>query len=165
MRTITSLTLIVSLIFLFPGCGGDGGRPADMPPLFPVTITITQEGVPLEGATVTLHSSTPSTYGTATGTTDSSGTARMRTYGFNGAPAGEYVVTVDRVALEGAEEFVQNPGENPQLRGGTLYRFVNENFTKRGTTTLNMTVADNRRGTTETFDVGAAVRIANPDRL
>jgi len=157
MRTFLLFPLFVALLFL-SGCGGNTGLPDDMPRLFQVNITIKQEGVALEGATVTLEAKTPSKYGTASGTTDASGVVKPRTYGHNGVPAGEYVVKVDKITVEGAREVALYEGETPTLVGGTRFRVVDARFTG-ASSDLTITVAD-KGATNETFDVGAAVRIS-----
>ena len=154
MRTLSFFTLAVALLFL-SGCGGDKSRPTDLPKLFPVSITITQGDAPLAGATVTLNAKTPSKYGTSSGTTDASGIAKFKTYGYDGVPAGDYTVTVAKVGVEGAKEVVAYEGEAPQMVGGTSYQYVDAKFTK-GDTGLTITVTE--KGGKATFDVGAAVK-------
>ena len=154
MRTFTIFTLSMALL-LHAGCGNDG-RPADMPRLYPANIKITQEGSPLEGANVTLVSKTPATYGTASGTTDASGIAALRTYSFVGVPAGEYSVLISHVVTEGARELL-TPEGLPYTVGGRAYQFVQEQYTREASTPHSLTIVD--RGVSETFDVGDAVRV------
>jgi len=155
MRTILFLSICTALL-LQAGCGGDHGRPADLPRLFPVSITITQENQPLEGATVTVVSKTPSKYGTSSGTTNASGTVTLRTYGFNGVPAGEYAVMVTRVGDENQRESLTPEGETVMV-GGQAFNYVDVQFSDESTTPLSLTVTE--RGARETFEVGAPVRI------
>jgi 3',5'-cyclic AMP phosphodiesterase CpdA len=65
---------------------------------FPVTGTVTLDGRPLAGATVTFHrlnTETEKFVNTADGLTDADGRFKMSTYTkFDGCPAGEFVVTV-----------------------------------------------------------------------
>ena len=155
MRILTTFTLSIALLFQ-AGCSSDDGRPADMPPLFPVSVTITQGGNPLEGATVTLLSVTPATYGEASGITDASGTTRIFTYGYSGAPAGEYVVTVEKTGLEGAAQ-VTDPEGDVSFVGGQTFRYTDTLFAQRGTTTLKVTITNS--AVSETFDIGEPVRV------
>jgi hypothetical protein len=154
MRTFLFLALSAALI-LQAGCGGDDGRPSDLPKLYPVSITITQADNPLEGATVTLTSKTPTTYGTASGTTNASGIAVIRTYGYNGVPAGDYAVSIEKQLSENQREGRTLEGE-PYLFGGELYNYVEAKFSQASGTPLSTTVT--AKGVKETFDVGAPVR-------
>ena len=156
MRTVLILSISLALL-LHMCCSRDDGRPADMPKLYPVTISIIQDGVPLDGATVTLISKTPSTYGTASATTVA-GTARPRTYGFDGVPAGDYTVLVEKRVTEGEREITQEGIGVVGTIGGRVYQLVNTQFTTQATTPLGISVAE-RRGATETFDVGTAIRV------
>ena len=143
-------------LLLHAGCGGnnDAGRPADLPQLFPVNITVTQEGTPLEGASVTLVA-TSSTY-TPSGTTNASGVAAIQTYGFPGAPAGEHAVLVTRVGIEDQRE-EQTPEGETVMVGGRRFRYIDPQFSNAASTPHRITVSE--RGANETFEVGAPVRI------
>ena len=155
MRTLTIFTLSVALLFQ-AGCGGNDGRPADMPKLYSVRITVTQDGNPLDGATVTLVANTPSTYGESSGTTDASGVATMMTYGYAGVPADDYAVRITKSVVEGATERLTEEGR-PIMTGGQLFQYVEERYTQTNTTPHSLTVTD--RAVTETFDVGSPVRV------
>ncbi|HEX4607748.1 MAG TPA: metallophosphoesterase [Urbifossiella sp.] len=67
-------------------------------PTFPAAGKVTLDGRPLVGATVTLHKLNKDTekyVNTSDGLTDKTGAFRLSTYGaFDGAPVGEFVVTV-----------------------------------------------------------------------
>jgi hypothetical protein len=93
-RTILSLpALLLALLFL-TGCGEQ--LPDGMPKLYPALITVTQEGEPLEEATVMLipEDSALMQWGPS-GITDESGIAEMKTNAkYKGAPLGKYTVTV-----------------------------------------------------------------------
>jgi len=156
MRTILFLTLGSTLLFQ-AGCGGgDKGRPADLPKLFSVNITITQEGKPLEGAIVTLSAKSPSTYGTSMGTTNASGVATMRTYGYDGTPAGEYAVLVDKKGVENQKESKDEYG-GTVLTGGQSYRYTNAQYADKDKTPHSLTVTE--KGASGSFEVGAPVRV------
>ena len=160
MRTITLFFSFVIALSFVSGCGDteSSRRPADLPKLYPVTITITQEGTPLEGADVGLTAKTPTKYGSSTGETDASGIAKPRTYGFAGVPAGQYVVTVSKNGLEGAQEKFTEEEGIPYMAGGKNYSYVDEQYWRdRSNTPLSIEVTD--KGVTETFDVGAPVHV------
>jgi hypothetical protein len=156
MRIYLFLALGTALL-LHAGCGGnsDAGRPADLPRLFPVNITVTQEGTPLEGASVTL-TVTSSTY-TPSGTTNASGVAAMQTYGFPGAPAGEHVVLISKIGIENLRE-EQTPEGEIVMVGGQRFRYIDPQFSNAASTPHRITVTE-RGGANATFEVGAPVRI------
>lgn len=100
MRICTlGLLLVFSFaVFLF-GCK----KAADnRPTRVPATVTVTYRGAPVEGATVTLHPSTPDGR-PAFGRTDAQGRAALGTFDTgDGAIPGDYGVTV--VKMEGGQE-------------------------------------------------------------
>ena len=155
MRTILFLLFSTTLLFQ-AGCSKDHNRPADLPPLYPVKITVTQEGQPVEGATVTVNAKTPMKYGSSSTDTDTSGVATLRTYGYAGVPAGEYVVAIERRGIEGAREVMNEYGE-PETRGGQIFQYVDAKFASQNSSPLSITVTD--KGATETFEVGTPVRV------
>lgn len=98
-RWIASLACLLSLV-AFTGCGG-GGEVADRPATAEVTGKVTYKGEPVEGATVTFHSSSPDGRG-ATGRTDESGNYQLTTFeAGDGAIPGSYQVTVVKTVKEG----------------------------------------------------------------
>jgi len=148
---------VLSASFLFhAGCGKDHNRPADLPKLYPANITVTQEGNLVEEATVTLISKTPSKYNMSSATTNASGVAILRTYGFNGVPAGVYTVTVSKTSVEGAREVTNEYGESVTT-GGKLYQYVDHQYTDEASTPFSITVSE--KGIKETFEVGVPVRV------
>lgn len=154
MRNFIFFIFAIALAFQ-AGCGNRGPvRPADLPKLHPVNITITQGGTPLMGATVTLLSKTPATYSSASAATDASGVAVPRTYGFAGVPEGQYTVTVAKTAVEGATE--QMDGNTKILVGGKIYQYVDSKYLDADTSPLSI---DIKAGTTnETLDIGAPAK-------
>ena len=152
MRTFITLLSIVSITFL-SGCDSGPPRPADLPTLHRVTLTITQEGTPLAEADVVLTSTMPQTYSLASGTTDANGVVLLRTYGFDGVPAGRYTITVSKVAIEGGTE--QQDGPATIIIGGQIYQYVAADYLDVGTSPLSIEVAGRME---QAFDIGAAVR-------
>lgn len=76
------------------GCGGPK-KPADLPELYPVKITVIQDGQPLEGASVMLNDPSLQVRFVMGGQTDAKGVAEIKTDAqFSGAPAGEFKVTI-----------------------------------------------------------------------
>jgi len=89
IRSIACLILVPLLV----GCGGDTGG-ADRPETVPVTGSVTYNGQPVEGATVTFVAGASEGRG-ALGTTDASGKFQLTTFeAGDGAIPGSYKVTV-----------------------------------------------------------------------
>jgi hypothetical protein len=86
---------LVPTVALFCGCSG-----SSHPATSPIAGTVSYKGSAVDGAIVVF---TPSagTGNAATATTDSQGTFRLSTFGeYDGAPAGEYRVTITKMAKE-----------------------------------------------------------------
>ena len=156
MRTFLFLAFIAAFI-LQAGCGGGGSaRPDDMPKIYPVKITVTQDSAALQGATVTLTAKTPAKYGVASGLTDAYGVASIRTYGYIGVPEGQYTVTVSKQEVEDAKEATDADGNSYQT-GGKVYEYVNVQYSKTDTSPLNVEVTT--KGATASFEVDAPVHV------
>ncbi|MDR1492822.1 MAG: hypothetical protein LBT05_08880 [Planctomycetaceae bacterium] len=95
-----TLHLVVLLTALsFAGCGQS--LPKGMPPLYPCVITLTQEGVPLEGASVALIPEDTTLRFTFAGATASTGSVEMYSHGkHRGVPAGKYKLLVTKTDKE-----------------------------------------------------------------
>lgn len=96
-------SFILSLAFLFLSSAGCSElRPEGMPKLHPVTITIIQDGKPLEGASVVLTPVEPANVKWFSGgETDSRGIVTPRVHGkYKGSPAGRYFVSVSKTETE-----------------------------------------------------------------
>ena len=155
MRTILFFTFVVALL-LQMGCSKDPNRPVDLPKLYSVSIVVTQEGKPLEGATVTLISKTPAKYGTCSAETNTSGIAVLRTYGYKGTPAGEYTVTIEKRGVEGARETKNEYGDTIMV-GGKIYQYVDGQYADKASSPFSLNVTE--KETKEAFEVGKPVRI------
>ena len=153
MKRLTSvLTLATLLLTLAVGCHKNSERPADPPPdMTPTKITITQEGKPLEGASVMLKYNEPVKYPTS-GITDENGVATMVTYGFAGAQQGTAKVIVLKLVTEG-ETQGEEYGKNGDY--GTDFHVVDAKYRSEETTDLEITIGS--KNVKETFDVGAPV--------
>jgi hypothetical protein len=150
------------------GCGPSGPpRPAGFPDVFSCVITITQEGTPLAGAAVELVPSDGATDWMVRGITDSSGSAKMRTYGLaDGAPKGKFKVVVTKTETD--ESRFSPPADDTDANAWGVYEqnrlrenlrtytFIEAVFTNANTTTLELEITGN---TTEKFDVGKPVRL------
>ena len=159
-------SLILILSICLTGCGAGDGRPADMPRLFPTTITIVQDGVPLAGASVVLIPDDGSRDWYVSGATNESGVAEMvASSRWSGAPNGQYRVIVRKFESDAsripplpddADEAARAAHEfrTAEERLNT-YTLVESIFTDPARTPLTLTVDG---VTNETLDVGAAVR-------
>ena len=96
-RFIIFSCLFACTVSVFWGCGGEQ-LPPGMPRLYPATLTVTQDGKPLEGASIILTNVDPSVSWSAGGATDQNGVLRLRTMGrYDGVPAGTYRVAVSKI--------------------------------------------------------------------
>jgi len=152
-------------LFLLAGCGSSTPRPAGFPDTVSCVITITQEGSPLAGASVSLIPADGAKDWLFGATTDTSGNAKIFTYGTaEGAPRGKYKVVVTKTESESSKftmpdesdtvalaQYYRNI-ENERLNSYTLIEPV---YTNADTTPLELEITGK---TTETFDVGKKVR-------
>ena len=163
MRLSTTITLILSIAF-FTGCGGKK-MPAGMPKLYPVSVSVTQEGKPLDDTAVSLRYSDP-TAGTwaVGGKTGTDGIAKLYTNGYPGAPLGKFKVVLIKQASEGGKE-----RDEALARGDTaaaskikvkLWSCVQEEYNDPEKTPLEVEIT----ASTKTLDVdaGPAVKIEQP---
>ena len=146
------------------GCGQK--LPDGMPKLNPTTITVIQDGKPLEGAMVSMKPVDESIKWTSGGTTDANGVATIVTHGqYKGAPTGKFKVAVAKTVGEGTPP-PPSPIDAESARiyqeyvdsGATYEEFfvVAEEYRLVGTTPLEVEVVE---GTNDLkVDVGEAVR-------
>jgi hypothetical protein len=145
-------------LLLFSGCSRNDGRPEDLPPLFPVTITVTQEGVALEGAHVELTpQGSPGHPYRAAATSDANGNATMKTYGFPGAPTGNCKIIVRKGVVENIVYGTDAVGREIVLSSDS-YIVVQGRYSNAEETPHEIEVPANRKGVQVTIDVGEAVR-------
>ena len=138
---------------ILTGCGPK--LPDGMPKLYPVTITVTQDGAPLEGANIVLSGVDD---WISTGSTNSQGVAQLFTQGrYPGVPAGTLKVTVTKVGTEG-----EPPPPNPidaesariyqeyQQSGKTYRQFhvIPADYRQEATTPLTVEVKQGVRNVT-----------------
>jgi hypothetical protein len=147
--------LLFSVLLFVTGCG-DNTAPKDLPKLYPVTITVTSEGKPLEAAVVDLVSEPPSKFQAITGT-DTNGKAVMKTYNYNGVPAGKFKVVITR---DIDDDFVygKNSDGTQGVTSATRYQTLDRKFSKAETTPFEIEVPLKPEQNT-VFDVGKTVKI------
>src|SRR5687767_5188166 len=104
---------LVGLTVLLGATAGCDGRRTPVA----VSGTVTLDGKPVEGATVTFHLVGDDTEGRpATGQTDKTGTFRLTTGGEDGARPGEYKVVVVKSVLAGPKLKVPDFPDTPEGR-------------------------------------------------
>lgn len=114
-RVTSALGWLALVSLLAVGCGGDKAD-ARRVPVYPVQGTITFRGQPVPGAVVTLHPTAPAEgVPSPRAQVGRDGSLRVSTYdGGDGAPAGEYIVTVKWFKLVGAgNDVVAGPNVIP----------------------------------------------------
>lgn len=142
--------LLAALIISVSGCGEK--IPANIPKLFPASITVTMDGKPLEGATVTLAGLNPTL--PVGGVTDTSGTVKILTQAkYNGAPAGKYKVYLSKIeTVEGPTSKTPPPRDSTQLDAyrkqlwaeRQSFEIVGEEFRAAATTPLEFEVNEGK---------------------
>ena len=140
-------------LLLFCACS-KSSRPADLPPLFPCTVSVTQGGSPLEGAYVELLSQDAQKY-RPSAAADASGKATLLTYGFPGAPAGKYKVLV-RKTIEDDIVYSTDEYGTQSIASSNRYELVDDLYHDATKTPHEIDVASKKIEIT--IDVGSAVR-------
>jgi len=155
---------ILLAVLICNGCSKEN-RPADLPALYPVTITFTLDGQPLADALVNLHTEDTAIAKWTIGSyTDAEGKAIIVTHGqFRGAPAGKFKVCVKKTTLPGDEdsrnrerssEFVVDFSPAQQPPGMPIVtNHVHAEFGKQETTPLEIEVSASKKMLNLTFDV------------
>jgi len=141
---------------ILTGCGGDKSRPADLPKLHPVTITVTSEDQPLENAVVSLVASPPLKYQAIT-PTDAEGKAVMKTYGYEGVPEGKFRVVITR-DIDDDFVYVENSDGTQGIGGSTRYRTIDTLTYQADTTPFEIEVPSPPNQNT-VFEVGKTVKV------
>ncbi|MDR2439617.1 MAG: hypothetical protein LBE12_09655 [Planctomycetaceae bacterium] len=94
------LLFLLFSLFLLSGCTQ---TPPELADISPVTITVTNNGLPVEGVLVSLFEKTPSSAFGCNAQTDKAGVAKIKstvlTYIGNGAPPGTYTVVLSDLII------------------------------------------------------------------
>jgi hypothetical protein len=158
MNKYLCFTVFLLSLLLVSGCRGNDGRPADLPKLFPATVTVTQGGEALAGAHVELvPQDSPDHPYRASATTDANGKATMMTYGFLGAPAGNFKIIVRKGIVENIVYGTDAVGRQIVLSSES-YIVVQNRYSDEKETPHEIEVPASRKGKHGTIDVGEAVR-------
>ena len=162
-RVILSLTLALAA-----GCQRAIEKPANLPQLFPLTVTVLQEGTPVPGAFVRLLPDDPAMPWSCGATTDAGGEAVIKTIGqYPGAPAGRYKVLISKLEtppttgtdLSNLSVSRKPAAPAPAPPAGTQsVNRIDPKFALPSATPLAIQVAEGQAEAS--FDVGAPVREA-----
>ena len=154
-KKLVALFSLALVAVVAVGCG-KSNKPSDMGELGGCVVKVTQDGAPLEGADVIFYAQDPENQKyTPSGRTNEKGEAKIKTYGFEGVPAGEYKVTVTKLVIEEGELVVAEDGSE-SVEGGSEYQAVDAEYRDVNTTPLSITVTDPMTEV-PTFEVGSAV--------
>ena len=155
--------LLMTAVCFTSGCG-DKTKPKGFPKLYPCYLTLLQEGKPVEGVQVQFVSKGEPCPWPISGLSDSSGSVKVVTYGkYAGAPEGKFAVTLSKTEIENAEQ-LQAGGDLDAGVGGSkakpsshkVYSLIDVKYTDQKTTPLEISI--DRKKTTESFDLGPAVK-------
>jgi hypothetical protein len=149
-----SVYVIFSLFFFVIGCSQ---TPPELKGLYPVTVTVTENGKPLEGVVVSLVNKQPQTLRGCSGLTDFKGVAvietKIRDLSGKGVASGEYDVILSKNIdfpdeLQWKPEETSLPTEEQQNLATKRNAFLEANntipqkFQSQTTSPLNLTVSD-----------------------
>jgi len=160
---VVGVLLCALALPLSSGCGGDQ-RPDGLPPLFPVSLTVLQEGNPLPDAMIIVRCAEESMTWTIGGRTNDRGVVDLFTHGrFRGAPEGTFKVMVSKIVNEGEEEFLAAL-ERGDPAAATMpvnsFSHVEAEFGAFETTPIEIEIT--RRSRAIEIDAGPVVRINRP---
>jgi len=161
--------IVAILLLIFISLSGCSNRPPGMPPLYPCTITVTQEGVALADASVMLVNISAADVGNAwtpMGKTDSNGVAVVRTNAqYQGAAAGKYKIIIEKREFDPSKVGPHPPIDSPEFAAWERkrdsevlaeYDLVEAVYS----TPQTPHEIDVRKGTNNlTIDVGKAIRV------
>ncbi|MCL2742617.1 MAG: hypothetical protein FWE67_02075 [Planctomycetaceae bacterium] len=157
------LLLFCSVLLVIGGCSVEP-TPDGFPKLYPVTVTIKQEGKELPGATVRLVPMYESNIWTTGAVTDSQGKAVLRTHGkYSGAPAGKFKVCVTKAVIEGRKLYSDmEKAENPKLKDtlGEEYYVIAKKYDEPANTPFEVEVVANNA--VFEFDIPETVKTIIP---
>ncbi|MGL4942639.1 MAG: carboxypeptidase regulatory-like domain-containing protein [Thermoguttaceae bacterium] len=161
-RSISIVALCLPLVCFMPVIGCGQKYPDGFPKLYPISLTVTQEGKPLAGATVVLSSPESTLQWTIGGVTDERGVAPLWTHGqYKGAPVGRFKVTISKVVNEGEAEYIAALDREDTAAAAKIvvksYSCVEPQYGDVATTPLEVTLSAKSR--TVDVDAGKADKI------
>ena len=147
MKNVPLLAAPLILALLFGGGCTSQNKPDGLPPLYPLVVKLTQDGVPLTEASIFLFAEDGPATWTIGGTTDAAGNVSPVTHGkYPGVPAGKYKVCVFKV------ESVPKP----EPARPDEFDLVDIKLKSPATTTLILEVTPGKNNVT--LDVGKPIR-------
>jgi hypothetical protein len=152
------LTIVFVLAITTFGCRRSDDQPKNLPKLFPIVVTVHQEGTPVAGAFVRLVPTDASMPWSCGATTDTSGRAVIKTIGkFTGAPEGDYRVAISKLEMPAIAGSNMSNLDAPAASGQSdSFDLVDPKYSNPSTTPLEAKVGkDNPK---VEFNVGPAVR-------
>ena len=166
-RMLFSALALLLPVLMLSGCGGPV-RPEGMPDLVKHTVTVTQDGQPVQGVHLTLFLDGPGKNWPIFGDSDASGKVMFCTQStdFKGAPTGSYIVTAEKVE-ETPSQYTDIPAttfEETQELAAKMraeyrpsYDLVDPELKSRETTTLTLSITP-EGCSPETLELGPACR-------
>ncbi|MDR2115774.1 MAG: carboxypeptidase-like regulatory domain-containing protein [Planctomycetaceae bacterium] len=157
------------LIVLIASCQYRSSLPPDVPPLIKCKITVTQNGEPLNNASVLLNSVLGTETWRVSGITDANGVAVLFTNGlFEGVPQGKYKITISKTEQDADnipptpeigspdyEKWMKKYANNP--RSPNTYSLVEKQYSTLSLTPLEIDVSG-KNVVEMKIDVGKKVR-------
>lgn len=143
-----AVCVLAALAVSLGGCSKP--RPDGLPKLVPCSVTIIQDGKPLEEATVSFESE--DLKWAVGGTTDAKGVAKIYSHGaYEGSPEGKFKVTVTKQVVE-ADQEATSASSTPI---SVAYNLVDLQYFTAQDTPLEIEVSGK---TKKEFDVGSAIK-------
>jgi hypothetical protein len=130
-----------------------------LPPLYPCSITVIQDGKPLTGANVSLVRLDGEPRWVVCGITNSSGVATIQTQmRYSGAPEGTYKVRISITVSEGQAKLVPSGDVEQPLSVGDIpsYFVVDPKYDHFNTTPFEISITNGKNK--ESFDVGQSIK-------
>ncbi|MDR2171374.1 MAG: hypothetical protein LBP59_14625 [Planctomycetaceae bacterium] len=149
---------LLAFLVIFAGGCGNSARPADLPKLTIIFVTINQDGAGLGDASIVLFAEPPIKWSVG-GVTNTTGICKPRTHGqFDGVPLGKYKVVVTKDITEIPEVSPDTPKDDDgqPILDGIVYSLVEEKYVKIETTPLTIEV--DGKNNQFILDVGKAVK-------
>jgi hypothetical protein len=148
-------------MILLGGCS-KGDRPADLPKLYQHSLTIIQDGTPLEDAKVFLLPSDGSKWN-ASGTTDKNGVAVLYTQGlYKGVTEGTYKLSVQKTILETTKKSSSGyVSEDVSNSTDSFYSLIDMKYIDMQNTPLEIVITPKKENFQ--YDLGPAVKQLIPN--
>ncbi|MDR3108453.1 MAG: hypothetical protein LBU65_02025 [Planctomycetaceae bacterium] len=160
MKKLLALVSILCIVTV-AGCGGPL-KPDGFPPLYPVSLVVTQDGKPSKKMTVQLISTDPSSTWAIGGQTDDNGKAKIVTHGqFDGVPLGKYKVVLNKIEMVNFDEYMAAKERRDEAAASKIdvkqFSCVEKQYNTVGTTPLEIEVTKSSK--VIEIDAGPVVQI------